>query len=379
MYKKIVVCPDSFKGSLDSDQITEVIVNEINRIFPEVEVVGIPLADGGEGTTQIVSKFYPEVIEIEACDALLRKKTSRFLVSEDKEKAFIESADTLGLPLLNPNERNPLNTSSIGLGMVIRSAIERGIKEITVSLGGSATTDGGIGMLRALGWKFFDNTMKELEGRGRDTGLINSIQDTRKYPEFKNIKFNVICDVSNPLLGEMGAAKIFSPQKGASPADVDFLEEGLKNFSRVSISHGFGSAQDINKEGAGAAGGLGFAFSSFLKADFFRGIDFVLDILKFDKEINGSDLIVTGEGKLDSQSLMGKVVSGVLDRGTLYNIPVVCMAGKIENKDLLKQAGLKFMIEISDPDCSLEENMNPNKTKENIEKAVKVLFSNLIP
>ena len=341
--KKIIVCPDSFKGTFTAKEVSHFITQEIKKHLPEIEIIEIPLADGGEGTADILKGFYPHVVETKAHDPIGRLINTRYYVSPEN-KVFIESAEIIGLPLLKENERNPIYTSSRGLGELIREVIEKGYKEITVSLGGSSTCDGGFGMMENIG------------------------------ENLKGVKFNVLCDVTNPLLGEEGAARVFAPQKGASQKDILILEKRLENYVDKCVLNNLCYKEEAFEEGAGAAGGLGFAFQSLLKATRIKGIDFILDHTNFGKKIQDADIIITGEGKVDSQSLMGKVLSGVLSRSFKYNIPVITIGGKIEDTEKLYAAGVYKAYEISDPLLSLKENMDRKQTLNNIKKVIQKII-----
>ncbi|MCH5235091.1 MAG: glycerate kinase [Muribaculaceae bacterium] len=342
---KIVVCPDSFKGSLGAKEVAETISESLLGIYPNAEIIQIPLADGGEGTAEIIKKHrFPNEIKLKTHDPLGRELYATIHTDLTGKKAFIESAKIIGLPLLKEEERNPFKASTYGLGEVIQKAIDSGVEEITVSLGGSATCDGGEGMLQSLGnW---------------DKNLIH---------------FNILCDVANPLLGKFGAVNVFSPQKGAKPEDLPVLEKRMEDFVEKLKQKGLCSEEDTKREGAGAAGGLGFAFQAILKAKTYKGIDYILDLTEFDNQIKGASLIITGEGKIDTQSLMGKVVSGVLIRAMKEKIPVVAIAGKIEDRNKILEAGLKETFEIIDKGKSLEKNMQPATTKKNIRRTIEIM------
>lgn len=377
---KIIVCPDSFKGSMNAVKVSNIIADTLLEFDQNIEIVKIPLADGGEGTGELLKEnCFPVVKELYAHDPLGRLIKTQYYLNHNTKKAFIESAEIIGLTLLKPEERNPLKTSSFGLGEVIKDAINSGFKDITVSLGGTATCDGGIGMASALGYRFLDENLKELEGNGRNLLKITAIDTWNKY-KLKNIKFTVICDVDNPLTGELGTANIFAKQKGAEDSDIPFLEAGMENLDLCCITAKLSRNNHIFKKGSGAAGGLGYAFLSFLNAEnnFYSGIEYILKTLKFKDLIKNADLIITGEGKIDRQSLMGKVVSGVLKISKELNIPLIAFAGKVENKDVLIEAGIKEIFEISDKALSLVQNMNEDKTKDNLEKTVKILLNSNI-
>ena len=346
---KIVVCPDSYKGSLKAKEIALIIASYIKRAFPHAEILEFPLADGGEGTAEIVRiEKFPNTINLKSHDPLGREIETCYYKDSTGEKAFIESAEIIGLPLLSPEEKNPLAASSYGLGEIIKASIESGAKEITVSLGGSATCDGGKGMLEALG----------------------DIND-------KNVSFTIICDVNNPLLGDNGAAKIFAPQKGAKEEDIPILEERLKRILQAGIKKNLCKDKDAYREGAGAAGGLGFAFQAFLNANTVSGIDFVLKETDFKNVIQDVDLIITGEGKIDKQSLMGKVLSGIL-KISQGRIPIIAIGGIIEDEEEILKEGVTELYQIADPSLTLVENMEKEVTIKNLKRTLDEMLKNNI-
>lgn len=367
---KIVVCPDSFKGSISAAQATKCIAETLREIIPEIEVLEIPLADGGEGTSGLVLDFYPVKHLIYAKDPLNRKIQACYHTDSTKRKAFIESAEFIGLPLLGQKERNPVLTTSFGLGQAISHAIDQGVEDITISLGGSATNDAGTGMLEAMGFSLQDLNGRLLPGTGENLLKIRTILPPEEFESLSRVKFTVVCDVENPLFGPDGAAYVFAPQKGASESDLPALEQGLRNFYEVSCQSGFCKKDTAYEKGMGAAGGIAFSLKTFLRGRIIKGIDYVLNHLDFERKLEGADLIITGEGRLDRQSLMGKVVSGVLERSAIKGIPVIALAGKIEDADVLRSSGLSELIEIADPAKSLEENMRPDVTLFNIRNAI---------
>lgn len=346
---KFVVCPDSFKGSLSAKEVAEIISKSFKEELTGIDIKEVPLADGGEGTAEIIKEKFPFVLQVKSRDPLGRDIKCPLYLDKEKKSAFIESSKVIGLPLLSIEERNPLIASTSGLGDVIKKAIKEGCAAITVSLGGSATCDCGKGMMDAL-----------------------------KDIDLKGIHFNIICDVTNPLLGENGAVKIFAPQKGAKPGDLKLLEERITEFVDMNIKEGKSKKDDIYKPGAGAAGGLGFAFQSILKADTLNGIGYVIKETDFEKEIENADLIITGEGKIDRQSLMGKVLSGVLKSASQKGIPVIAIAGMVEDQDLLLKSGIKKVFEISDKNLTAEENMQKDITQKNIRNCIKEMLNNNI-
>lgn len=368
--RKIVVCPDSFKGSFSSVEIASAIDMALRKRCSDVEIIKLPLADGGEGTSELLKFKYPVKRTLLSFDSLKRPLKTYYLTDDSGKRGFIESASVLGLSLLKPSERNPLAATSYGLGILIRNAIESGCREISVSLGGSAVCDGGMGMLEALGFRFVDEKGSRLEGNGLNLLKINAIDSSHMIKELEKVRVRSICDVVNPLFGPDGAACVFAPQKGANPTEVVILDKGLRNIAELTKQLFTEKEDSAYLKGAGAAGGLGFSLTAFLNADSVSGIEFLLDQLDFDRIIEGADYIVTGEGKADRQSLMGKVLSGVLERARPKNIPVIAIAGSVDDEESLQNAGVMKIIPISDPSLSLTENMKKEQTVKNINRVL---------
>lgn len=368
---KIIVCPDSFKGSLYASEVASIISDTLRKKIPNAEIIELPLSDGGEGTGEILTnKLFPKTFSISSFDASLRPLVTHYFTSIDEKSSFIDSALIIGLPLILHKDRNPMTTSSYGLGIVMKHLIEKQqIMDITISLGGSAVCDGGIGMLRALGFKFYNISGKEIKGIGQDLISLYKLEFPKNWDIIRKVNFHIIHDVENPLLGKYGAVNIYAPQKGAKPSDLPVLERGMENY--VEVCKKFGINNNLaTKQGAGAAGGLGYALMAFLNADSVKGIDFILDSYNFDNYLKNCSQIITGEGKIDNQSLMGKVISGVLKRALNYNIPVIAIAGQVENRDDILQAGIHKLIEISDKNFPIEINMEKEKTRQNIINAI---------
>lgn len=308
--KKVVIAPDSFKGTLSSVQVCSIISSAIKKNYPEAEVKSIPVADGGEGTAEA---FLCAVGGQKVCcrvkSPLGRDIESYYVMLSDKT-AVIESALASGLTVEEKND--PLLSSSYGTGQLIKAALEDGAERLFVGIGGSAMTDGGTGCLGALGASFYGADGAQLHPCGKSLGLIRKIDLDGFDKRIAGKKITVLCDVKNPLYGNTGAAFIFAPQKGADENEVRLLDRGLENYADVSAEL---LGKDYSRyEGAGAAGGLGFALVAFMGAELKSGIDLVLDFCGFEKEAEDADLIITGEGKLDGQSLMGKVPFGVASR-----------------------------------------------------------------
>ncbi|MGN1117518.1 MAG: glycerate kinase [Acutalibacteraceae bacterium] len=348
--KKIVIVPDSFKGTLSSVEVCRLTEEVLRKKYDDIVCVSIPVADGGEGTLDaFMYALECEKVGVTAHNPVGEKIETHYAALPDGS-AVIEMAAVSGITLISPLE--PLFSSTFGTGELILSALDRGIRNIYIGIGGSATTDGGTGCLEALGAKFFDKNGAFLSGCGNNLISIDRIDLSELDGRIKECKFTVLCDVENPLYGENGAAYVFAPQKGATPGQVEYLDSGLKNFAEK-------TAAALGKDcsfvsGAGAAGGLGFALISYLGAQMKSGIDTVLDICGFDEKIKGADLIITGEGKMDFQSVHGKVPFGVAKRAK--GVPVTAIVGLKEIDDEeARQNGIERIIETNEEHLDFEE------------------------
>ena len=372
---KIIVAIDSFKGCLTSAEANRAAVEGILARMPEAEVLSIPVSDGGEGWLEAFRSPIPTpspvgrgtsptppltcregsptptlpsregaLVEVDVRDPLMRHITAPYLVIGDT--AVIEMAKASGLMLLHEEERNPMIATSYGTGQLVADAIRRGCRHIIVGLGGSATSDCGIGMLRAI----IDNFAKH-----------GSWDDVH---ELDAVRFTIATDVTNPLCGENGAAHVFAPQKGATQEMVQLLDARAKRFAEVSARHFCYDRQ--NMPGAGAAGGLGYAFLQYMSAERRSGIDLLLDTIRFDRLLDDASLVITGEGASDRQTLMGKVPYGILQRAKAHQVPVALIAGRIEDRQELLHAGFSQVLCINPPNLPAEEAMKPETAKRNI-------------
>ena len=377
MYNKIIVASDSFKGSLSSLGVAEAASKAIHEIEPHCEVVKVDVADGGEGTMDALRRTLGgEKVFIEVSDPLGRPIQASYVILEDGVTAVLEMAVASGLPLLALAERNPLNTSTFGTGQIIADALSRGCRKFLVGIGGSATNDAGMGMLQALGVRFYDAAGAELQGRGESLEKAANIDMSGLCDGLKDAEFIVACDVEAPLYGPTGAAYVFAPQKGADPAMVERRDNGLKHFSEVAFNS-LGAADDYAKSpGAGAAGGLGFGFIAFLNARLERGIEMVLDAIGFDQLIEGASLVITGEGRVDTQTLTGKTPYGVLKRAMKQGIPVVAIGGSVTlDQQAALEAGFAGVYAVTPAGMPLETAMQPSVASENIYNTVRNILS----
>lgn len=324
---KFLFASDSFKGSLSSSETAELLTKAANEVFGSCEVSSAPVADGGEGTVEAVIAAENGTMINAKVHGPLMEEMEAFYGVFDETKAVIEMASASGLPLVPEKLRNPLNTTTYGTGELILDALEKGYRDISIAIGGSATNDGGMGCARALGVKFLDETGAELQGFGRDLAHVKTIDVSGLDPRIKESSITVMCDVTNPLCGEKGATMTFGRQKGATEEIQKELEAGMCNYRDV-IKDTFGIDCDTI-QGAGAAGGLGAALRVFLGGVMKSGIDTVLDLIRFDERLEGVDLVVTGEGRTDWQSCFGKVMQGVGVRSKAKGIPVLGLSGSL--------------------------------------------------
>lgn len=322
---KFLFASDSFKGTLSSDQTIELLTKAAREVFGSCETSGVPVADGGEGTTDAVVKARSgEIITVPVHGPLMEMEQGFYGRLSDTE-AILEMAAASGLPMVPEEKRNPLNTTTYGTGELLKAALDAGYTEIAIAIGGSATNDGGMGFASALGIRFLDQEGNVLEGRGEDLEKVAHIDMSGLDPAVQKAHFTVMCDVTNPLCGPDGATYTFGKQKGGTPEILDRLEKGMQNYRDVIIRE-FGINPD-EIQGSGAAGGLGTALKVFLHAEMKSGIETVLDLIDFDARLEGVDLVVTGEGRTDWQSCFGKVMQGVGDRSAKHQVPVAALCG----------------------------------------------------
>ena len=344
---KVIIAIDSFKGCLTSKEANGAAAEGIRRVYPDAEIVEVPVSDGGEGYMEAFhAAIGGRLVEVAVRDPLMRLVTAKYLLHD--ETAVIEIAQASGLTLLTNEEHNPLVATSYGTGQLVADAIRKGSKHIIVGLGGSATSDAGIGMLRALINAFTKN------------GQWDDIE------EVKDVACVIASDVKNPLYGEKGAARVFAPQKGATPEMVRRLDERARKFAELSAKHfGYDCSQ---MAGAGAAGGLGYAFLQYLHAESKSGIQLLLDTIRFKEMVKGADLIITGEGSADRQTLMGKLPMGILEQSG--GVPVFLIAGRISDREELLNAGFARVECINPPGISLEEAMRKEVALQNISQVL---------
>lgn len=323
---KIVIAPDSYKESLTAMEVATAIEAGFKQVLPHAEYIKLPMADGGEGTVQsLIDATGGSIIEHRVTAPLGNTVTGFYGLMGNGETAVIEMAAASGLHLVEPELRNPLHTTTYGTGELIKAALDKGVKHIIVGIGGSATNDGGIGMAQALGIKLLDNNGDELAFGGGSLADLVSIDISNKDPRLANVTLEVACDVDNPLCGIKGASHVFAPQKGATPEMVTILDNNLRHYADIMKKQLNKDVKDI--AGAGAAGGLGATLLGLFDATLRPGIEIVMDAVNLSDIVSNADLVITGEGRIDSQTIHGKTPIGVARTAKKFNLPVIGIAG----------------------------------------------------
>ena len=352
---KIVVAPDSFKGSVTALQAANAIEQGLRQVFPDADIDKIPMADGGEGTVQsLVDATGGNIQTQRVLGPLGNKVDAQFGILADEETAVIEMASASGLTLVPTDKRNPLLTTTYGTGQLIRAALEKGCRRLIIGIGGSATNDGGAGMAEALGVQFLQADGNPIARGGGGLGELDSIDNTNVHPAIVETTTIVACDVNNPLTGQEGASHVYGPQKGATPEMVKTLDTHLEHYDNVLTRTLGQSYNDI--PGAGAAGGLGAGLMAFLNAKLQLGVDIMIDAVKLKDRIKGASLVFTGEGQLDFQTAFGKTPVGVAKVAKEHNIPVIAIAGGIgDGAEAVYNVGIDAMLGIVQAPMSLED------------------------
>lgn len=352
---RVLVAPNAFKECLTAPEAAQAIAAGVRAAGADIEIRCVPVADGGDGTLDTLVAARNGVLHTtQVEDPLGRPIVARYGILDDGETAVVEMAEASGLRLLAPEERDPLRASTYGTGQLLMAAMAHGVRRIIVGVGGSATTDAGCGMAQALGFRLLDAEGNELPRGGGALVNLARIDSSAAAPWFEQVSVHVACDVWNPLLGATGAARIFAPQKGAAADQVQQLEEGLARFAAVAESDLHISVVDI--PGGGAAGGLGAGLCAFLGAISMKGAELVLDEVRFDTALEGADLVITGEGKLDAQSALGKAPAAVARRAKIYGLPVVALVGSAENtRSELNAMGFDAVFCIAPRPVSVED------------------------
>ena len=371
--KKVLLAIDSFKGCLSSLEVAAAAEDGIKAVYPSCEVIKTPVADGGEGTVEaLVWATNGQICTVEVNDPLMQPVRARYGILGDGHTAVIEMSAASGLPLVPENRRNPMLTTTYGTGQLIADAISRGCTDFILGIGGSATNDAGTGMLQALGYRFLDTDGKTLGKGGQILSQVAVIDSSQRNPLLDKAQFKVACDVDNPFSGKRGAAYVYAPQKGADPQMVETLDRGLKHFADVVKAQ-------LNKDidtipGAGAAGGMGGGSLAFFDARLQPGIHLALDALHFDGLLEGADLVITGEGRMDAQTAMGKAPQGIAEAASRKGIPVIALTGNIADAAAINRIGICGVFPVIPYPMTLQDAMNPDTARRNIRQTVEQLF-----
>ena len=374
---KFILAPDSFKESMTSKDACNAMERGIKKVIKDAICIKVPMADGGEGTVEaLVESTGGIIVNTLVTHPLGDKKIkAEYGLLGNGEKAIIEMASASGIHLVEREKRNPLITTTYGTGELILDAINRGVKHIIIGIGGSATNDGGAGMLQALGCHLLDKEGNELPFGGAALINLNNIDLTGFDSRLKEVTFEVACDVTNPLIGEKGASRIFGPQKGATEEMVLELDKALSNYAEI-IKRKF-KVDVANVEGAGAAGGLGAALLTFLNGELKRGIDLIIKHTDLENKIQGSDFVFTGEGAIDNQTIFGKTPMGVAAIAKKHNVKTIAFAGKVgDGVENLYDIGINSIFGIMRGVCSLDEALKNGEI--NLEKTVENVVRTLI-
>lgn len=359
---KIVVASDSFKGSLTSAEVADSIEKGIRDVLPSAEVVKVAVGDGGEGTVDaLLETMGGRRVSVEVSDPLKRPCKAEYAILSDSYTAVMEMSSASGLTLLKHEERNPMLASTYGTGQMIADALDRGCRRFLIGIGGSATNDAGMGMMEALGCRFLDEDGNALRGCGEALSRVVTFDMSDLRPEAGESEFIVACDVDSPLHGPQGAAYVYGPQKGATSEMLIRLDDGLRNMSDLIVREM--GIQVADMPGAGAAGGLGGAFKAFLNAELRKGAEMVLDAIGFDEIIKDADLVITGEGRIDAQTMTGKLPYEVARRAGIRGIPVLAICGRAE---IRSHPSFTAICPITPPETPLQIAMQPSVATLNI-------------
>lgn len=370
----VTIAVDSFKGSLSSLEAGRAIEAGIRGVFPDASVSVRPLADGGEGTVEaLVNGMGGEPVSVTVTGPLGAPVSCRYGILPETKTAILEMSGAAGITLVSPSMRNPLKTTTYGVGEVIRDAIRRGMRKFIVGIGGSATNDGGIGMLQALGFGILDSDGNQVPFGAAGLAHIASIDVSHVLPELSECTFRVACDVTNPLCGENGASAVYGPQKGASEDTIKDMDQWLKSFA--ALSRRYFPDSDADFPGSGAAGGLGFAFRTFTNAVLESGIRIILEETRLRDYVKDADLIVTGEGRLDGQTIMGKAPIGVARIAKEFGKPVIAFSGSVTPDAIAcNEAGIDAFFPILRTIVTLEEAMDQETARKNLSDTASQVF-----
>ena len=371
---RIVIAIDSFKGSLTTFMSASAITEGIKRVYQDVEILSLPLADGGEGTVEaVITAVRGEYVTATVKNPLGKPVKATYGIIPESKTAVVEMSAAAGITLIGEEERNPLNTTTYGVGELILDAIMRGCRSFVIGIGGSATNDGGIGMLQALGFEFLDKDSKQVSFGARGLEDIVSINTQNVNPLLKECTFRIACDVKNPLCGEDGCSAVYGPQKGATPQMVKDMDAWLKDYAKLTKE--VLPNADENFPGAGAAGGLGYAFMSYLGGKLTSGVELVIKETGLESYIKESDIVITGEGRLDAQTSMGKAPIGVAKLAKKYKKKVIAFSGAVtDGAELCNEHGIDAFFPILRKVCTLDEAMDVQTAYKNMADTAEQVF-----
>lgn len=363
---KFILAPDSFKESMTAKEVCIAMEKGIKKVNPNIECIHVPMADGGEGTMQsLIDATGGEIYSLEVVGPLGHKVKAQYGILGNREIGVLEMASASGIHLVPLEKRNPLITTTYGTGELIKACLDKGVKKLLIGIGGSATNDGGAGVIQALGGRLLDKDNNELNFGGGELGKLEKIDLTNFDFRLKDVVIEVACDVTNPLCGEKGASYVFGPQKGANMEKVEILDNNLRHFARIIKKQLGKDVLDI--PGAGAAGGLGAGLMAFLNGNLKKGIEMVIEYSGLEEKVKECDMVWTGEGSIDFQTQYGKTPLGVATIAKKYNKPVIALAGRVgDNIDILYEKGIDSIFGIMKGGTSIDEALA--KGKENIEK-----------
>ncbi|EKT60264.1 glycerate kinase [Providencia burhodogranariea] len=374
---KIIIAPDSFKESMSAELAANAVKQGFQSVFPDANYLCLPIADGGEGTVDaLIAAIGGERVTLEVSGPLNEPVIASYGLLHQGRTAVIEMAEASGLMLVEPSDRNPMLTSSYGTGQLIKDALNKSVKQIILGIGGSATVDGGVGMLQALGVHFYDNQQQVLGLGGEVLNHIATIDISGLDPRLKDCTIDVACDVDNPLVGERGAAAVFGPQKGATPEMVLTLDKGLNQFANV--IEGITGTDYRHLAGGGAAGGISVAAAAFMEAQLKAGIDIVIQAVNLEKELIDTDLVIVGEGSMDGQTAGGKAPIGIAKMAAKHNVPVIALSGVLgKGVEALHQEGIDALFSILPRLCTLQDALaegaiNLQQAAYNVAKVLKI-------
>lgn len=392
--RKIIIACDSFKGSLSSEEAARACTQGINEAAAlrgcTIETRSFAIGDGGEGTSAIIARSLGAAkVRISVPGPLGDMVDANYYISSNGKTAIMDMSAASGITLVSHDRLNPLDASTYGTGLMILDAVRRGCRRVIIGLGGSATTDAGTGMLQALGFKLRYSSPFPLRSCGRSLEKLTGIDDSEVPPILADTEFIAACDVANPLYGPRGAACVFAPQKGASPDEVRLLDHGLRHFAHITASRHANRSRPLldssfvekiaSFPGSGAAGGLGFTLMNYLDARLSPGIDIILDTCGFDEAASDADLIITGEGRLDAQTLMGKAPDGIRRRAARLGVPVIAIGGSVSDDHSLIRAGFRSVHSIMQSPQPLAEALLPANATANITRTLLHLTLTLLP